>query len=649
MKIGQKLILGFVGITFLIGIVSVVGTTLINANIVEIVQRENPKMQAFLEMQINAKEMTKNALDFLKSGKPGEKQEFNKNLLDFEMFNKIFEQRIMTVEERKVYNDLADLFDEYKNLAEQLIILKENQAERIEQRRVLLSNGIEFAIRDKLYKNLNRFDPYFKIKQEALLKMEMDVRELISAVSGNVLRYDAFLKERMHGNLKHFKYWCYQFLNTEVTVEEKRLFGEIMTRLKEVEILDYEFLGLEDKKQALLQKFEENGPKIDSILGGKFRIITLEKIRLAEGKALNITRIILITCISVIFLAVMIGLFISHSISSPITRLKEAVAEIGKGKLDTRLEINSRDEVGFLANAFNKMAENLVGLIEKEKQIAATAAAEVEHKRAAELEKAYKELEKAQGELIQSEKMSAVGKLASGVAHEVKNPLAIIIQGVNYLEEKLHLEENDYSKILQMIKANVRRADNIVRALLDFSRASKLNLVPEDINSILKSSLVLVQHRTKLEDIEIVEELNEGLPKVLADKGKMEQVFVNLFLNAIQAMPNGGRLSICSYIKRLNEPINRVGKGGMENYFKAGESVVVIEAEDTGVGIPEEHLEKIADPFYTTKNPGEGTGLGLSVTKNIIDLHKGIMEIKSIIGKGTKIIVTLKKSGGLND
>ncbi|MFA4854744.1 MAG: ATP-binding protein, partial [Candidatus Omnitrophota bacterium] len=260
------------------------------------------------------------------------------------------------------------------------------------------------------------------------------------------------------------------------------------------------------------------------------------------------------------------------------------------------------------------------------------------------LKAAYTSLQETQGQLIQAEKLTALGELASGVAHEVRNPLGIILQGVNYLENRISAKEDDIVETLAMLKDSVNRADKIINGLLDFSRFTTLNLQPEEINSILESSLVLVKSQFKLEYIEIVRELKSDLPRVLADKNKLEQVFVNLFLNAIQAMPEGGKIIIRSYEKQLAEAKNGIGKLLREN-FHAGEQVVIVELEDTGIGILEENMKKIFDPFFTTKGPKSGTGLGLSVSRNIIQMHKGLIYAESQVGKGSKITVVLKTSG----
>jgi signal transduction histidine kinase len=296
------------------------------------------------------------------------------------------------------------------------------------------------------------------------------------------------------------------------------------------------------------------------------------------------------------------------------------------------------------------MTDELNILIQKEKETAAAA-----KNRSEELERAYKEkgaaekdakdayarLKETQGQLIQAEKLNAVGQLASGVAHEVKNPLGIVLQGIHYLERSLKHEDDTAVKVFETIKNNIKRADNIIRALVDFSRASEVRIEPEDINPIIESSLQLIQHRVTLADIEIIKELKEDLPKALLDKAKMEQVFVNLFLNAIQAMLRGGKLFIRSYVKRLQDIRNGIGRRE-QDLFQQGEEALVVEVEDTGEGISGNDLKRIFDPFFSTKGPKGGAGLGLAVTKNILNMHRALIDIESKIGEGTKVTLTFK-------
>jgi len=270
----------------------------------------------------------------------------------------------------------------------------------------------------------------------------------------------------------------------------------------------------------------------------------------------------------------------------------------------------------------------------------------VERKKAEEeIHKTNVQLKVTQDQLIQAEKLNAVGQLASGVAHEVRNPLGIIVQGINFLEKKFPAGGNEIVKVLAMIKDSVQRADSIVASLLDFSRATSLGLQAEDINSILTNCLNLIKNQPELKNIEIIYQIAPSIPKVLVDKNRIEQVFINILLNAIQAMPQGGKLVIRSYEKQLNEVKNGIGNR-KSDHFKLGEKAVVIEFEDTGMGIPEEYIDKIFDPFFTTKGPRGGSGLGLSVSRNIIYMHKGLIYMESQSGKGAKITIILKLSKG---
>jgi signal transduction histidine kinase len=261
------------------------------------------------------------------------------------------------------------------------------------------------------------------------------------------------------------------------------------------------------------------------------------------------------------------------------------------------------------------------------------------------LARAYAELKESQTQCIQAEKMEVVGRLASGVAHEVKNPLGIIMQGVNYLEKTIPSKNEEITETLDTIKANIRRANQIIASLLDFSKATSVDLRPEDANAILEDAMLLVRFRFKYGPIAIVSEMKKDLPRILADRNKMEQVFVNVMLNAAQAMPEGGRLIIRSYSKHLGEAENgiQIKNGGP---FAVGEKAVIIEIEDTGKGISQEDIRKIFDPFFTTKGPTGGAGLGLPVTRSILSIHRGLINVESRESKGTKVTIILKVSEG---
>lgn len=288
-----------------------------------------------------------------------------------------------------------------------------------------------------------------------------------------------------------------------------------------------------------------------------------------------------------------------------------------------------------------KQAEEQV----KQLAAAATASAESERRRAAELDRAYRELKETQNMLVQAEKMAAIGQLASGIAHEVKNPLGIILQGVNFLEEEISQEQAQQVEVLKMIKEAVRRSDKIVRDLLKFSRQAPVEAQPCDLAAVMAEALTLVEQQLVLKNITVVREFAAGLPAVMLDDNQMKQVFINIIMNAIHAMPQGGALTLRARRQVLEERQRGVGRRATD-VFHPGQVVVVGEVVDTGCGIPAESLAKVFEPFFTTKPAGEGTGLGLAITRSIIERHRGLIDIDSRVGHGTTMRIVLPLPDG---
>ncbi len=237
---------------------------------------------------------------------------------------------------------------------------------------------------------------------------------------------------------------------------------------------------------------------------------------------------------------------------------------------------------------------------------------------------ALEEKERTQKQLIQAEKLAALGIVAAGIAHEVKNPLAIIIQGVEYLKSTV---ESDATllDVTERIKRSALRADNIIKGLLSFTRQTPIQAEDVDIIPVIEETLSFVEYQIKSKHIKVVRHYAPDLPNVTIDGNQIKQVFVNLLLNSFDAMQNGGTVTISA------ESI-------MDEKDK---QYLQISIADTGCGIPESELEKIFDPFYTTKNTPVNSGLGLSVTKGIIDKHHGKIRIESDVDRGTRVIIGL--------
>jgi signal transduction histidine kinase len=265
------------------------------------------------------------------------------------------------------------------------------------------------------------------------------------------------------------------------------------------------------------------------------------------------------------------------------------------------------------------------------------------------LEAANLELRSTQEQLIQAEKMESVGRLAAGVAHEVKNPLALILMGVEYLGQLPDDIDPNFLEILDEMRKAVRRAEKIIHGLVDFSASRHLEIQQVDLNQVVRDTLPFIKHDRLRTNVELEISLAEKLPMVAIDVQKFEQVLLNLLINALQAMGRkGGTLRVSTRIGVMAEgDPNDTGSRAAER-LRRGDKVVFVSVEDTGCGIPVAEVERIFDPFYTTKPTGEGTGLGLSICRKIVELHGGRISCRSEPGKGTCMTITLRasQSGG---
>jgi PAS domain S-box-containing protein len=225
--------------------------------------------------------------------------------------------------------------------------------------------------------------------------------------------------------------------------------------------------------------------------------------------------------------------------------------------------------------------------------------------------------ERMEEQMSQTEKLTSLGLLAAGVAHEVNTPLAVISNYIQMLAKQMPEGDPRHSIIEKIVKQTFR-ASEIVNNLLNFSRTGAAETANVDVNKVVEDTLALVSHPLKTSQIQVVKNLSEGLPAVRGSANKLQQVFLNLFLNARDAMPSGGILEV-----RTN----------------AHNGSVEVEVVDTGAGIPREHIHRIFDPFFTTKASGRGTGLGLSVSYGIIKEHAGKVDVRSAPGKGTSFHV----------
>ncbi len=322
--------------------------------------------------------------------------------------------------------------------------------------------------------------------------------------------------------------------------------------------------------------------------------------------------VLLSTLIMLILLSVCHYVLTRRYISRPIEGLLEETKALSQGDLSARIKKISNDEIGELGRSFNQMAENLEQAQDELKDWGATLEQKVEVRTT--------EMQEIQSQLIRSAKLASMGELVAGIAHEINNPLTGILMFASLSSKHADLPPQIKDN-LDLIVAETGRCAKIVRGLLEFAREALPEKKPVVINTIIEQTLELVSHQSIFQDVDIICQLGETVPEIELDADQWQQVFVNMLINAGQAMPQGGVLTISTC-------------------FLEAENSVQIILEDTGTGISQEHLDKIFDPFFTTKSQ-KGFGLGLSVTYGIIKNHGGKVDVQSTEGVGTRFSILL--------
>lgn len=317
-------------------------------------------------------------------------------------------------------------------------------------------------------------------------------------------------------------------------------------------------------------------------------------------------------------------LTVSNSIN-PIRKLSLASRAVAEGNLDQYVPVKTGDEVGELSKSFNRMVADLRKYREELERWNQTLEERVA--------KRSKQLAEAQAKLVQSTKLAAVGELAAGLAHELNNPLAGIYAFLQVLAETVRSrgfknvsdeEAEGFQKNLVYVEREIQRCKSIVGSLLTFARVSEKHFVPLDLNEVVRAALGFMHSNLKKDNVGVETRLAEQLPPVLGDPNELQQVFLNIIVNARKAMPGGGKLSVTT--------------GTTDN-------TVTATITDTGEGISPEIRDRIFDPFFTTRKPGEGTGLGLSISYGIIKDHNGEIAVESAPGRGSTFTIVLPVAG----
>jgi len=328
--------------------------------------------------------------------------------------------------------------------------------------------------------------------------------------------------------------------------------------------------------------------------------------------------------IATLLMALIIGaasaIFIYRVVRVPVKRLIEGTHRIARGDLETRIDIEAKDEIGELAAAFNRMTEDL----RRARQEITEWSQKLEQKVVEKTE----ELSRAQRQIIHMEKMASLGKLAATVAHELNNPLAGILTYAKLIARELDSSEltpeerKELARYLTLIQKESSRCGAIVRNLLLFARRSGAEFALHHLNQIIERALMLVRHHLEMVGIRLEEHLLAGDDQIVCDADQMQQALIALLVNAVEAMPDGGTLTV-----KAHEVDHQIE----------------IEVSDTGVGVPAEALPHIFEPFFSTKEEGNGVGLGLAVVYGIVQRHGGAIEVDSEPGKGSTFRLRLPR------
>ncbi len=351
----------------------------------------------------------------------------------------------------------------------------------------------------------------------------------------------------------------------------------------------------------ILGNLQNTGNELEEVSG---RIAFRERQKI--GSFINRSQSLLLAALALLF--VLGPLFVyktSAFVVAPIKRLSEITRKIAGGEISLRAPLKEHDETYSLSASFNTMLDHLQSTQQN-------------------LKESLELLNEKQAQLVESEKRASLGLLVAGVAHELNNPLNNISLAAEAMKEEIHEStEEEMSGYIYDILMQSKRAHNIVESLLDFARARKSTVMEkQDIIKIVNDSLYLVSNQLRINNIKLVKDLPEKPFFVKGNQSKLEQVLISMFINAIHAMKDTGTLGI----KVQPDTDNRH---------------VLIEISDTGYGIAEKDMKNIFEPFYTTKPPGEGTGLGLSVSNALVMEHKGEIDIESKPGEWTKFRIRL--------
>lgn len=337
---------------------------------------------------------------------------------------------------------------------------------------------------------------------------------------------------------------------------------------------------------------------------------------IANNPPVKTTEVLLYGVSFVVVISVALGIILYSFVTKPIGKLVEAMKKLASGDMEYRIDLKNKDEIGILANSFNSMSDELK--IYKEKMENWTKELEQE------VEKKTAEIIRAHEQLINAEKLASLGRMVAGVVHEMNSPLTGIITFAHMMLKRIPEDRKEDIEDLKVIITQAERCSKIVSGLLGFSRKAASEKKLTNINNLIENTLMILKNQMKFHNVTFDLQLKSDIPDIVVDPNQIQQVFINLLINASDAMQGKGKVTITTSL-----------------ISEEGVNYVEIAFHDTGPGLPPEIKGRIFEPFFTTKPAGKGTGLGLSVSYGIIKKHNGHISVSSQPGQGASFYIKL--------
>lgn len=454
---------------------------------------------------------------------------------------------------------------------------------------------------------------FFAYRELLTISSRLNLVEISEDITHNlseVRRYEKnYLLYKEKGDLQEFK----QYLDT-LRVSVKNFKTEIVKSMgrENYEIIKNGIIEYKILFDKLIKNVELQREKVSvEKMRAKAREIEmlLAKLRKKERIEIDATmrrarNLLIFAFLTMVVVGAFVNRKLAKSIADPIMRLERLTMKVATGDFSETLEVKGRDEIASLEKSFNLMEEKL-------KQALSS------------LEDTIKQLREKQSQLVEAEKLSSIGILASGIAHEISNPLTSVLTFSNLMLEQIPQDDPNRDRLKIMVK-ETERARDIVRQLLSFAKEETIKPIKVNVNCPVTEIIESLIAQEAFKDIELSVKLSESLPDIYIDPARIGQVVSNILLNAIHAITPPGKIEVST---------------------RTIENFVEIIFSDTGSGIPAENISKIFDPFFTTKEKTRGSGLGLAVSYGIIKKHGGDIEVKSEVGKGSTFIVRLPING----